>query len=195
VPTPTPTPAPTPTQPTGPVVSGGGGGSADTTKPTITRLVVPVQVPPARSSRARVSVPVVVTAKDDVAAVQVRVSALDGRWGAWQSIGGAHRVALVAGTGWRGVLVQVRDAAGNRSTPWYQPVLVAPRGSAWKKGTSGADRIRTSRGAQHVDVSSFDRGAVDHVSCGAGIDTVLAQPEDVVARDCEHVVRIKAPAW
>jgi hypothetical protein len=191
VPTPTPTPVPTPKPTPGPTPSPTG----DTTRPTITKLTLPVQVPPARSARTSTTVYAIVAAKDDTAPTQVRFSAMDGRWGAWQSISGAHRVYLTPGAGWRGVLVQVSDAAGNRSTPWFQPVLVAPRGSSWMKGTARADRLRGGRGTQHIDSSNFDRGAVDHISCGAGVDTVLAQPEDIVARDCEHVLRIRTPAW
>ena len=35
-------------------------------------------------------------------------------------------------------------------------------------------------------------GEVDSVTCGAGTDTVLADPQDVVAPDCEHVDRRSA---
>jgi hypothetical protein len=186
-PTPTPTPIPTPTPTPTP--------AGDTSRPVITKLVLPAQVPPARSGRARTVVYAVVGARDDHGVAEVRFSTLDGRWGAWQPASGARRVMLTPGTGWRGVLVQVRDAAGNRSAAWYQPVLVAPRGSAWLKGTTGADRLRGARGTQHIDASNFDRGAIDQISCGAGVDTVLAQAEDVVARDCEHVQRVRMPAW
>jgi hypothetical protein len=188
-PTPTPTPAPKPSPTPTPTPRG------DTIRPKIVKLTLPVQIPPARRGRGRNATYAVVVAKDDTRATKVRFSALDGRWGRWQSIRGAHRVYLTPGTGWRGVLVQVGDAAGNRSVPWFQPVLVARRGSSWMKGTSRADRLRRGRGTQHIDSSNFDRGAVDHISCGAGVDTVLAQPEDVVARDCEHVLRIRTPAW
>jgi hypothetical protein len=54
--------------------------------------------------------------------------------------------------------------------------------------------IRTGRGNQNIDLSSFD-STVDRVSCGAGHDTVYAQPEDVVARDCERVIRVKLPRF
>ena len=30
-------------------------------------------------------------------------------------------------------------------------------------------------------------GEVDSITCGAGTDTVIADPQDVVAPDCEHV--------
>ena len=63
----------------------------------------------------------------------------------------------------------------------------------WRKGTRRGDKVRTGRGAQHIDVSSFDR-KVDRVTCGGGYDTVLAQPEDIVAKDCERVLRVTIPA-
>ena len=103
-------------------------------------------------------------------------------------------VVLPSGAGWKGVFVQVRDGVGTTSVPWFQPVLVGPRGMDWKKGTRKADRLKLGRGSQHVDLSSFDR-QVDRVSCGSGIDTVYAQPNDIVAKDCERVVRVKLPAW
>jgi hypothetical protein len=37
-------------------------------------------------------------------------------------------------------------------------------------------------------------GEVDSITCGAGTDTVIADPQDVVARDCENVDRGSAPA-
>lgn len=39
------------------------------------------------------------------------------------------------------------------------------------------------------DVSAVDRRGRDQVSCGAGRDTVKADPRDIVARDCERVVK------
>ena len=32
-------------------------------------------------------------------------------------------------------------------------------------------------------------GEVDHITCGPGVDTVLADPQDVIDGDCEHVTR------
>jgi Ca2+-binding RTX toxin-like protein len=46
-------------------------------------------------------------------------------------------------------------------------------------------------GNDTVDVRD---GEVDSVTCGAGDDTVKADPSDVVAPDCEHVERGSAPA-
>ena len=157
-------------------------------KPVITSIRLPVQVSRGRAATA------VVRARDDVAATHVRFSVGNGRWGAWQPIAGTRTVLLPLGAGWKGVLTQVRDAAGNRSIPWFQPVFMAPIGAQWYKGTSAADRVRLGGGPQHADLSTFDR-KVDRISCGSGYDTVLAQPGDVVARDCERVSRFVAPAW
>lgn len=188
-PRPDPTPSPTPTltpAPTPAVV--GGGESGDRSQPRILRVRMPVQITKGRA------VGVAVAARDDRGVTKVRFSTGTGRWGAWQPVTGTRRVLLPAGLGWRGVLLQVRDAAGNRSTPWFQPIFVAPHGASWRKGTTGADRVRTGSGTQHVDLSSYDR-KVDRVSCGRGADTVLAQPEDIVARDCERVNRFLSPRF
>jgi hypothetical protein len=50
-------------------------------------------------------------------------------------------------------------------------------GPLWCKYPYGNDRIEARD------------GKVDSVTCGAGTDTVIADPQDVVAPDCEHVVR------
>ena len=39
------------------------------------------------------------------------------------------------------------------------------------------------------DIIGARDGAVDRISCGPGRDRVLADPQDVVARDCERVAR------
>jgi Ca2+-binding RTX toxin-like protein len=56
-------------------------------------------------------------------------------------------------------------------------VIVGGPGSDRIAGGIGRDTIRT------VD------GEVDHISCGAGRDRVLADAQDDVAGDCEKVVR------
>jgi hypothetical protein len=180
-----------PGQPTpiGPTVDGGGGddGAAELPRPRIVSATVPVQVFAGRR------IVVGVRATGDSPVTQVRFSTV-GRWSAWQPIAGKRAVVLPAGVGWKGLLVQVVDEAGTRSVPWFQPILMGPRGVQWSKGTAKADRIATGRGSQHIDASSFDQ-VVDRISCGAGTDTVYAQPDDVVARDCERVTRVKMPAW
>jgi hypothetical protein len=195
-PTPTPTPAapapanpapagPRPAQP-GPVVAGGGGGEARV-KPRITAIDMPVQLERGR----RISMTVRATGPARV--THVRFSTI-GRWSTWRPVDRRNHVILPQGLGWKGVLVQVRDASGERSVPWFQTVLMSPRGAQWRRGTAEADNIRTGRGSQHIDASQFD-GKVDRISCGPGYDTVLAQREDIVAADCERVIRIRMPAW
>lgn len=183
-----------PANPAGPTVVAGGGGPVQpkpfdpAVAPTIIRATIPAQV-----FRGR-RIGVTVSARAKVGRVTaVRFSTV-GRWSTWQPVRGRRSVLLPAGVGWGGVLVQVRDSAGNRSVPLFQPVLRGPRGTSWAKGTGRADALRLGRGSQHVDLSSFD-GAVDRVSCGSGYDTVYAQPEDEVAADCERVVRVRMPAW
>jgi hypothetical protein len=185
---------PAPTQPgqpapTGPTVDGGGGGGAavELPRPRIVSATVPVQVFTGRQ------IIVGVRATGESPVTHVRFSTV-GRWSTWQPISGRRAVLLPAGVGWKGLLVQVVDEAGTRSVPWFQPILMGPRGVQWSKGTTKADKIATGRGSQHIDVSGFDK-VVDRVSCGAGYDTVYAQPDDVVAKDCERVTRVKMPAW
>ena len=178
---------PDPVDPPHPPIGGGGGG--DTVKPAIRMVRMPAQL-----SGGRSLLTVYVTASDNVGATQVRFSTGTGTWGVWQPIAGRHVLRMRGLAGWRGVFIQVQDAAGNRSTPWFQTVLVAPLRSAWRRGGSAADTLRAGVGSQFIDVSQFD-GDVDHVSCGAGIDAVFAQPDDVVAADCERVTRVKMPAW
>ena len=50
----------------------------------------------------------------------------------------------------------------------------------------GRDRVSGGAGADRIAAQD---GYIDQVSCGAGRDTVTADPEDVVAKDCEAVSR------
>ena len=52
----------------------------------------------------------------------------------------------------------------------------------------GIDRDRLSGGSGNDWLRSLD-GAPDTVSCGSGIDQVIADRRDAVARDCESVNR------
>jgi hypothetical protein len=193
-------PAPTPTNPrpsqpgavpTGPTVDGGGGAgggdAADLPRPKITSAAIPVQV----FSGRRIAVRLKASGASPVRLVRFSTT---GRWSAWQRLRASNSLVLPRGIGWKGVLVQVRDTAGASSVPWFQPVLMGPRGTRWAKGTTAANRIRGGRGSDHIESSQFDE-KVDVISCGAGWDTVYAQPEDRVARDCERVVRVKLPSW
>lgn len=68
-------------------------------------------------------------------------------------------------------------------------------------GGAGPDKLTDTRGVDVFsggagidlidarDSSRADRRRRDRISCGAGRDTVLADPRDIVARDCERVIR------
>jgi dienelactone hydrolase len=58
-------------------------------------------------------------------------------------------------------------------------------------GGSGQDVLAGDRGADRIGAADIQ---VDHVYCGPGNDTVWADLEDVVARDCEHVHQPASPA-
>ena len=53
-------------------------------------------------------------------------------------------------------------------------------------GNQGRDALAGGDGDDRI--SAVD-GAVDRISCGPGRDTVIADADDVVARDCEAVRR------
>lgn len=62
-------------------------------------------------------------------------------------------------------------------------------------GGAGNDRISGGAGSDQVfggagnDIISVRDGEVDTVHCGAGRDRVIADPDDVVGKDCEVVSR------
>jgi Ca2+-binding RTX toxin-like protein len=63
------------------------------------------------------------------------------------------------------------------------------------RGGSGDDLIRGGRGADHLwggagrDKILVRDSARDFVSCGSGVDLVLADHRDAVKPDCEQVHR------
>lgn len=65
------------------------------------------------------------TATDSVAVTQARFANEDGTWGEWQTFKTAMPQLMSAGKGYKGVFVQVRDAAGNASTITYTKFTVA----------------------------------------------------------------------
>lgn len=153
-------------------------------------VITAVKLPPSTTTG---KVTAKLTARDpEGGALFVRVAGENGRWGKLQKIG-KIAVPLSRGAGWKGAYFQVVDAQGNRSRVWFQPVLSAPKVTSWKRGSLVADKLKGTSRADHIDLSRFD-ATVDRVSCGAGIDTVLLQPEDIAAKDCERVVRLKTPA-
>jgi Ca2+-binding RTX toxin-like protein len=63
----------------------------------------------------------------------------------------------------------------------------------------GSDRFSAGTGDDRIDArdtTAADRRKRDRILCGAGIDRVLADPIDIVARDCEksHLTRRSLPA-
>jgi Ca2+-binding RTX toxin-like protein len=60
------------------------------------------------------------------------------------------------------------------------------------QGGPGQETVNAGDGADTVDVVD---GNVDSVACGPGADTVYADVDDTVARNCETVVRGPAPAF
>jgi Ca2+-binding RTX toxin-like protein len=56
-------------------------------------------------------------------------------------------------------------------------------------GNAGNDQVLGGGGQDFIDVSG-DPTFIDRVSCGAGTDTVFADPNDIVNPDCENVTRV-----
>lgn len=153
-------------------------------------IITAVKLPP-NTTTGRVSVRIAATDPEG-GKLFVRLAGENGRWGKLRPIGSVA-VPLSKGAGWKGVFIQVVDAQGNRSRVYFQTILSAPRTASWIRGSKVADKLRGSRRADHIDLSRFD-DRVDSVSCGAGFDTVLLQPGDAAAKDCEKVVYLRTPA-
>lgn len=87
------------------------------TAPTLRQVTVPV-------TTATSVIEVVIDGVDDRAITQLRLATDDGNWGAWQAHAPTVRFTLRAGIGYRGVYVQLRDAAGNESVALYRTTRV-----------------------------------------------------------------------
>lgn len=87
------------------------------------------------------TLPIEVAASDDRGVTEMRLATEAGVWGAWQPYETRVMFTLTAGTGKRGVYVQVRDAAGQLSNILY--------------------RITTSAGAEPVEQPA-DRAPIVH---------------------------------
>ena len=87
------------------------------TAPTLRQVTVP-------ATTAVSAIDVVIDAADDRGIAQVRLADDWGVWGAWQAYTPTVRFTLRAGLGYRGVYVQVRDAAGNESVALYRTTRV-----------------------------------------------------------------------
>jgi hypothetical protein len=121
-------------------------------------------------------------------------------------ISGRQR-ALVGGAKIAAALVLVSSAIGAAPTPVRHPaakhhtarvhvvslvgtaapdVLRGGRGNDWIQGRGGVDRLYGGDGNDALDAVD---GVRDYVSCGAGYDQVTADRADVVAHDCEAIIR------
>jgi hypothetical protein len=113
VPDPEPDPAPNPVPDPAPNPAPG----PDVVAPTLRQVTVP-------ATTATSAIDVVIDGIDDHAVTQMRLATDDGNWGAWQAFTPTVRFTLRAGIGFRGVYVQLRDAAGNESASLYRTTRV-----------------------------------------------------------------------
>jgi len=102
---------------------------------------------------------------------------LDGRGGNDVLFGGPGNDGLVGGLG--------NDVLNGGLS---NDRLVGGDGSDRLIGGPGNDQFNGGKGSDTI-IANDTRGAVDTVQCGAGRDTVVANPQDRVAADCEQVTR------
>lgn len=99
--------------------------------------------------------------------------------------GGADRISTGAGED------QVIGSAG-------ADTISGGPGVDWIEGDEGGDRLDGGSGADHLyggagnDAITARDGTRDTIDCGPGRDTVIADKVDVVAKDCERVLRVPA---
>lgn len=98
--------------------SGGTSPGPDTTAPELASVTIP-------ATTATNTITVQLSATDNVAVTQVRLANEDGTWGSWRTYSPSISHTLTGGKGYRGVYVQVRDAAKNESMILYRRVTVA----------------------------------------------------------------------
>lgn len=108
-PEPAPDPAPEPDPEPQPEPAPG----PDVTAPTLRQVTIP-------ATTVTSAIDVVIDGVDDHGITQMRLATDDGNWGAWQAHAPTVRFNLRAGIGYRGVYVQLRDAAGNESGSLYR---------------------------------------------------------------------------
>ncbi|MCW2923914.1 MAG: putative repeat protein [Thermoleophilia bacterium] len=121
---PTPTPTPVPVPGPGPVPGPTPVPNGDVTAPTLRGFTIP-------ATTASSAIDVAIDATDNVAVATVRMATDNGDdWTTWQPYAATMRFSLRAGTGPRGVYVQVRDAAGNESAIAYHTTNVTAQGPA-----------------------------------------------------------------
>jgi hypothetical protein len=90
-------------------------------------------------------------------------------------VGGSSPTTLVAGAG------QTTMTAGNGNT-----TFTGGSGPSTMTGGKGHD---TFAGGAGGDTINSRNGVAEQVTCGGGVDTVVADPTDTVASDCEQVDR------
>ncbi len=83
-------------------------GPTDAADPALTSVTLP-------ATTAVRGITVTLAATDDIGVTQVRFANEDGEWGAWQTYATGVTQQLTAGTGFKVVYAQVRDAAGRES--------------------------------------------------------------------------------
>lgn len=110
-----------------------------------------------------------------------------------QPVNSTRHVALTHLPGWSGdANWQPRCTTHGSARP---DVLLGSEGDEVICGLDGDDSITGGRGSDRLygesgndRIGARDRG-FDVIGCGAGNDTVIADPIDLVGRDCEHVMR------
>ena len=156
--------------------------AAHAAAPVISSVTIP-------DPTATQTITVSVVAKDPGAVTRMRFATEAGVWGAWQSFTPSAQFTLSSGAGYKGVFVQVMNAAwetsgsvyrtthftpsaassGATSSPFESPLLVGTDGLDVLRGTA---RDVQAKGSDDVIVNSVGGlpSAVGSIDCGAGDD-------------------------
>ena len=121
---------------------------------------------------------------DDVLSGQSGSDRINGERGRDRISGGSRRDVISAGSS----ADRVSAGSGSDSINGNSgnDRLSGNSGNDRIKGSSGRDRISGGSGRDRINAND---GRRDRVNCGSGRDTVIADGEDVVARNCERVLR------
>lgn len=131
----------------------------DTTAPVIDTVAVP-------SITLQQSVTVVISAVDvGTGVASIRLAGEDGVWGAWHSYANTVTHVASAGYGTKGVIVQVRDGAGNESTTvfrtfQYLAEMPVPPDSEAPMLTAVAAPSSTTSASISIAITATDNTAV-----------------------------------
>ncbi len=120
------------------------------------------------------SVPVRVTAIDDLGVTEMRIADEQGNWGAWQPYSGAFDVALSDGIGTKLVYVQVRDVRQQESGVLYAVVARRPIPDLTAPTLSVSGPATTTLGRITLTVDSTDAIGVTHLRV-AGNDGTFSE--------------------